>query len=153
MKRFLGVLLVLALLWIPSTARADYDYESIPTPNMIVVDGDDPNVVFYERNADQRVYPASTTKIMTCLIALEHGNLDDSFMVGEEVLGHVQAPGQVRARGLASLQDLQQQALEAGGQLVAEMHEQGRGSRTLAQRGAVVAVFLAEALQGALSFQ
>ena len=73
--------------------------------------------------------------------------------LGEEVLGHVQAPGQVRARGLTSLQDLQQQALEAGGQLVAEMHEQGRGSRTLAQRGAVVAVFLAEALQGALSFQ
>ena len=89
MKRILGALLALMLLLPPAAALAegDYDYDSIPTPNMIVVDGDDPSVVFYERNADQKVYPASTTKIMTCLVALEHGNLDDSFMVGEEVLG------------------------------------------------------------------
>ncbi|HWP22168.1 MAG TPA: D-alanyl-D-alanine carboxypeptidase family protein [Candidatus Cryosericum sp.] len=89
MKRILGVLLALMLLLSPTAALAegDYDYDSIPTPNMIVVDGDDPSVVFYERNADQKVYPASTTKIMTCLLALEFGNLDDSFMVGEEVLG------------------------------------------------------------------
>lgn len=35
----------------------------------------------------QKVYPASTTKIMTTIVALENGNLDDEFMVGEEVLG------------------------------------------------------------------
>lgn len=87
MKRFLGVLLALALLFTPATALADYDYDSIPTPNLIVVDGDDPNVVFFERNADQKIFPASTTKIMTTLITLETGNLDDEFMVGEEVLG------------------------------------------------------------------
>ncbi|HRX58399.1 MAG TPA: D-alanyl-D-alanine carboxypeptidase family protein [Eubacteriales bacterium] len=90
MKKFLSVLLVLALLpvlFAPATALADYDYDSIPTPHMIVVDGDNPSVVFYERAADEKVYPASTTKIMTCLIALEYGNLDDEFMVGEEVLG------------------------------------------------------------------
>lgn len=87
MKRFLGVLLVLALLLTPAAALAEFDYDSIPTPNLIVVDGDDPSVVFYERNADQKVYPASTTKIMTTLVALENGNLDDEFMVGEEVLG------------------------------------------------------------------
>ncbi|HWQ05705.1 MAG TPA: D-alanyl-D-alanine carboxypeptidase family protein [Feifaniaceae bacterium] len=89
MKRLLGALLALTLLLLPASALAedDYDYDSIPTPNMIVVDGNDPSVVFYERNADQKVYPASTTKIMTCLLALEYGNLDDSFMVGDEVLG------------------------------------------------------------------
>ncbi|MCE5189794.1 MAG: D-alanyl-D-alanine carboxypeptidase [Eubacteriales bacterium] len=87
MKRFLGIFLVLAILLTPVSALADYDYNSIPSPNVIVVDGDDPGVVFYEKNADQKVYPASTTKIMTTLIALEKGNLDDSFMVGEEVLG------------------------------------------------------------------
>jgi D-alanyl-D-alanine carboxypeptidase len=90
MKKFLSVLLVLALLpalFAPAAALADYDYETIPTPNMIVTDGDNPSVVFYERAADEKVYPASTTKIMTCLVALEYGNLDDEFMVGEEVLG------------------------------------------------------------------
>ena len=87
MKRFLSILLILTILTIPAVALADYDYDSIPTPNMIVVDGDDPSVVFFERNADQKVFPASTTKIMTTLVALENGNLDDSFTVGEEVLG------------------------------------------------------------------
>ena len=87
MKRILGALLTLAILLTPAMALADYDYDSIPTPNMIVVDGDDPSVVFFERNADQRVFPASTTKIMTTLVTLENGNLDDSFTVGDEVLG------------------------------------------------------------------
>jgi len=70
MKRFLSILLVLTILTIPAVALADYDYDSIPTPNMIVVDGDDPSVVFFERNADQKVYPASTTKILTAILAL-----------------------------------------------------------------------------------
>ncbi len=87
MKRFLSILLVLTILTIPAVALADYDYDQIPTPNLIVVDGDDPGMVFFERNADQRVFPASTTKIMTTLVALENGNLDDSFTVGDEVLG------------------------------------------------------------------
>lgn len=87
MKRFLSILLVLTILTIPAVALADYDYDSIPTPNMIVVDGNDPSVVFFERNADQKVFPASTTKIMTTLVALESGNLDDTFAVGDEVLG------------------------------------------------------------------
>ncbi len=87
MKRILSALLIIILLCTPAMALADYDYDSIPTPNMIVVDGDDPSVVFFERNADQKVYPASTTKIMTTLVALANGNLDDSFTVGDEVLG------------------------------------------------------------------
>ena len=87
MKRILSALLILILLGTPAIALADFDYDSIPTPNMIVVDGNDPSVVLYERNADQKVFPASTTKIMTTLVTLENGNLDDSFTVGDEVLG------------------------------------------------------------------
>lgn len=33
--------------------------------------------VLYEKDADARRYPASTTKIMTLIVALEHGNLND----------------------------------------------------------------------------
>lgn len=38
-----------------------------------------------EKNANERAFPASTTKIMTLLLALENGNLDDTVTVGEEV--------------------------------------------------------------------
>ena len=37
----------------------------------------------YEQDADERVYPASLTKIMTCLLALENGNLSDIVTIDE----------------------------------------------------------------------
>lgn len=37
----------------------------------------------YELNIDERIYPASLTKIMTCLLALENGNLSDIVTVTE----------------------------------------------------------------------
>ena len=40
----------------------------------------------YEQDADERVYPASLTKIMTCLIALENGNLSDVITIDEAAL-------------------------------------------------------------------
>lgn len=40
----------------------------------------------YEQDADARVYPASLTKIMTSLLALENGNLSDVITVNESAL-------------------------------------------------------------------
>lgn len=88
MKRTLALLLTLAVLFafLPASALADgFSYDTIPTPNMLVVDANDLSHVFYERAADQPAYPASTTKIMTCLLALESGNLDATVTVGDEV--------------------------------------------------------------------
>ena len=39
--------------------------------------------VLYEKNADRLMYPASMTKIMTCLLALEHGHLEAPVTVSE----------------------------------------------------------------------
>lgn len=40
--------------------------------------------VLYEKRAHQRMYPASTTKIMTALLALEYFHPDELIRVGEE---------------------------------------------------------------------
>ena len=40
----------------------------------------------YEQAAHERIYPASLTKIMTCLVALENGNLSDMVTVTESAL-------------------------------------------------------------------
>lgn len=43
--------------------------------------------ILYERNKDERRFPASTTKIMTLIIALEKGNLDDMVTVSSNAVG------------------------------------------------------------------
>ena len=43
--------------------------------------------VLYSRQADVHHYPASTTKIMTLLVALERGNLDDIVTVSSRAAG------------------------------------------------------------------
>lgn len=40
--------------------------------------------ILYEKNKDTRFYPASTTKIMTALLVLEHCKLDDIVTVGKK---------------------------------------------------------------------
>lgn len=42
--------------------------------------------VLFEKNADRAMYPASTTKIMTCLLALEYGHLNDTVTIPGQAL-------------------------------------------------------------------
>lgn len=42
--------------------------------------------VLYAKNVHERLYPASLTKIMTALVALKYGNLDDTIVVDEIAL-------------------------------------------------------------------
>ncbi|WP_026485961.1 D-alanyl-D-alanine carboxypeptidase family protein [Caldanaerobius polysaccharolyticus] len=43
--------------------------------------------VLYDKNGDVRVYPASTTKVLTAIIALESGKLDDVVTAGKDAVG------------------------------------------------------------------
>lgn len=46
----------------------------------------DTREVLYAKNIYDRLYPASTTKLMTALLALEHGNLDSQVTVSQEAI-------------------------------------------------------------------
>ena len=43
--------------------------------------------IIYQRNADQKMFPASTTKLMTLIMALEHGGLDEIVTVSQNAFG------------------------------------------------------------------
>lgn len=65
------------------------DSTDIPAENdaqsAIIIDKSD-NTVVAQRNAHKRVYPASTTKIMTLLVAVENiTDLDDTFTMSLEI--------------------------------------------------------------------
>ena len=40
--------------------------------------------VLYSKNADTQLYPASITKIMTAMLALKYGNMDDTVTISQE---------------------------------------------------------------------
>ena len=46
--------------------------------------GIDDRTVVFQKQAFERLYPASITKVMTALVALKYGNLEDTVTVGEE---------------------------------------------------------------------
>ena len=64
---------------------------TISAEGAILINAEDGSVI-YEKNADKRLYPASTTKIMTALISLEimdeiNAELDSEIKVPKEAVG------------------------------------------------------------------
>lgn len=53
----------------------------------------DTGTILYSKNINEKLYPASTTKIMTCLLAMEQGNLDDMVEFTNEAVFSVPADG------------------------------------------------------------
>lgn len=53
----------------------------------------DTGVILYSKNIHERLYPASTTKIMTTLLAMENGNLDDMVEFSHDAVFSVPADG------------------------------------------------------------
>lgn len=49
--------------------------------------------ILYAKNIDERLYPASTTKILTCLIATEQADLNDIVTMSDEAVFSVPADG------------------------------------------------------------
>ncbi|WP_414150242.1 D-alanyl-D-alanine carboxypeptidase family protein [Acetobacterium carbinolicum] len=84
MKRKIGLLLILSLVFCTSAVMA----AGLPAY------GADEGVVIYEVNSgdilfaqkqDEKFYPASTTKLMTALVAIENGDLNENITVGDEI--------------------------------------------------------------------
>lgn len=46
----------------------------------------DSNRILYEKNSNERLYPASTTKIMTAILAIELGNMNDIVEMDDQVI-------------------------------------------------------------------
>lgn len=65
---------------------ADTPLADLSADSVILIEANTGNVV-YEKNAAKRIYPASTTKMMTAIIALENGKLDDVVTVGKDADG------------------------------------------------------------------
>ena len=61
------------------------DLNKFPESNVILAYGDDPTTSLngLEKNADEKAYPASITKVLTALVALEQGNMEDLVTISD----------------------------------------------------------------------
>ncbi|MCH5254429.1 MAG: D-alanyl-D-alanine carboxypeptidase [Lachnospiraceae bacterium] len=64
----------------------------VSAQSAILMDADT-GVILYAKNIHEELYPASVTKIMTCLLAIEHGNLDDMVSFSREAVFSVPGDG------------------------------------------------------------
>ena len=62
--------------------------------------------VLYEKDADRRIYPASTTKMMTAILAIENVNLLKLTTVSEHAAKTEGSSAQLRAGDRVQIQDL-----------------------------------------------
>lgn len=91
---FLSFLFIAALLLPPVTTVSDgFNIDSVYEPYFILVDADNPSISIdgLERDADLRVEPASTTKVLTTIVAIEEtlkngGSLNDMVTVSAKAV-------------------------------------------------------------------
>lgn len=91
MKKRVSIILILSMLIILFTANKfevaeAYEVNSCAKA-MVVLEGNT-NTVLYSKNANQELAMASTTKIVTAILAIENcKDLDEKFLVSEKAIG------------------------------------------------------------------
>lgn len=93
LKRLIISLLCIVIINIniPVTVMADDVYPAAPdieSGNCILMDADS-GVILYEKNSDEKCYPASVTKLMTALLVAENCNLNDTLTVSANAVSSV----------------------------------------------------------------
>lgn len=69
----------------PSYAQAQ-DYVPLVSPSVILMEQQSGKVL-YAKNENARMYPASMTKMLTSLVALDYMSMDDVVTIGNEIYG------------------------------------------------------------------
>ena len=80
------LLLMLSIISIQTISFADE--VSIKSKSAILVEVSTGRIL-YEKNSTEKMWPASTTKIMTAILVIEKGNLNDMVTVTETAIGNI----------------------------------------------------------------
>lgn len=104
MKRFLALFLCL-IFGITAYAGEIQEPQKLYAQSAVLMDAESGRVLF-EKNADEIMAMASTTKIMTCILALEKGNMEDVVTVTEHAAAQPKVHLGMRASEQFYLKDL-----------------------------------------------
>lgn len=107
---FLPLFIIIFLFIFYSTSFATNDNLNIYSPCCILIDSDSGKII-YEKNAYTKMYPASTTKIMTAILVLEKCNLNEIVTVSDNAVSLTSVPesytrANIKSGEKLSVQDL-----------------------------------------------
>ena len=95
MKKYIGKILILTLVIILSLQIKIFakeidesEIEGITAPNVMLMQTDTGKIL-YEKNIDEKIYPASITKLMTAILVIENCELDEIVTVSENAVTSV----------------------------------------------------------------
>ncbi len=86
LKKFLSLLVALLALMNGFSVNAYAEALTVSASSAVLIEADSGRVL-YEKNADMRRLMASTTKIMTALVAIESGDLDRRIKIPKDATG------------------------------------------------------------------
>lgn len=83
---FLIINIIFANVFFTTVTYADEPAQGIDVTSEAVILADaDTGEILYKKNADEQMYPASITKLMTAMVVLDNcGNLDESITISED---------------------------------------------------------------------
>ncbi len=84
MKKIISIFILVTFLLTGIVSFANEELNLVGE-GALLLDANNGQVLF-EKNANKKLYPASTTKIMTAILAIELGELDDLINVDKEVV-------------------------------------------------------------------
>ncbi|WP_050741474.1 D-alanyl-D-alanine carboxypeptidase family protein [Acetobacterium bakii] len=84
MRRKIGLLFVLSLVFF-TTGVFGAEVLLFPEEEGVIISEVNSGDIIYQQKQDEKFYPASTTKLMTALVAIENGTLAETVTVGEEI--------------------------------------------------------------------
>lgn len=116
MFMFMFIFMMQTAVWaapVPPEISAEAGY-------LIVVDDKGQNRVLFGKNEDKIMYPASTTKIMTLLIALEKGKLDSVITVSQQAANTEGSSLDLKAGNKLTLRELLKGMMSVSGNDAAE---------------------------------
>ncbi len=76
--------LIIFMIFFIGSAFAAPPYDGSIESNAVMLIDSATGEVLFQKNADEQIRPASTTKIMTCILALEKSSMDEVVKIGPE---------------------------------------------------------------------
>ncbi|HEX3078248.1 MAG TPA: serine hydrolase [Lachnospiraceae bacterium] len=88
-KKLISILLILILSFLPARGvLAETSPVSVSAYAYVVMDANSGEILYSEHRSN-RIYPASTAKLMTAIVALENGKLTDRIIAKQSALKYV----------------------------------------------------------------